>query len=151
MRIPITAKIIPLFMVVSTLLMGGCEVTKDHHGCVMNEDSLKMIIPHKTQQRDVQTLLGLPSYISPHMSNQWYYLSHITAHQALSAPWVQECICCAITFNQSGHVSTIEISRVPKQFAHATETTQIPSLKEDGFLKKMFFNIARFDAIRPMM
>ena len=127
-------------------VLSACAPRVDVRGNLPDPDLLANIEVDHITKREVASLIGSPSTISPLTDETWYYVSERTESFAFFASKIKERKVVAIRFDQTGVAREIKIfgledARKIKMVERATPTAG----KEFTLIRQLFGNIGRFE------
>lgn len=108
---------------------------------------MSQLVTGESRQADVEALLGSPSSKSTYGKETWYYISAKKETRGLFAPEITDQKVTAISFNEDGTISRIDI--IGKDQARQVEIVEKTTPTEGrtlSVMEQMMGNFGRFNA-----
>ena len=132
------------------VMLGGCsffQAAPIPRGNRVTEDQLAQISPGVQTRRDVQAILGSPSFAGTFDDSNWYYLSAISRIAPGQRMQMDDRRMVAVSFNRAGVVEGVRIltEAVGQTVALVDRETPVPG-NDRSVLQQLFGNVGRFGA-----
>lgn len=133
------------------VLNAGCVRTHNTRGNFINDERIAQIKPGMTQD-DVIKTLGTPSFHGIFKDDLWYYYGVKESTVAFLSPRIDDTRVVKVTFDQTGHVSTILKQKGEINPAIVTSNKKTVDLSHKSTLfRKLFGNVGRFSKTNEPM
>jgi len=131
-----------------TAMLGGCsffQAAPIQRGNRVTEDQLAQISPGVQTRRDVQALLGSPSFAGTFDDAHWYYLSATSRIAPGRRMQMEDRRMIAVSFNRAGVVEGVRtLTEADGQsIALVDRETPVPGT-DRSILQQLFGNVGRF-------
>ena len=134
-----------------SLPLGACgmlhifDPTLRQRGSLVDQDSLRELIPGTSTRADVTALIGSPTARATFDDNTWIYISQTTSTRIARTPGVPKQNVVVLTFDQGGTLRGIaqRTKSDGKDIAMAAGATPSPG-SEASFLQQLFGNVGKF-------
>lgn len=125
------------------IFVSGCAPRIDYRGKLPEELEVKKIIPGKTSQMEVATLIGSPTLESSYGSQEWLYIYKKEETKSFLKPDVTEDSLLRINFNPAGIVT--KVTKEDPNFAEIDPVKyKTESVGQDTpMLQQIFSNFGR--------
>ncbi len=132
------------------VMLGGCsffQAAPIPRGNRVTEDQLAQISPGVQTRRDVQAILGSPSFAGTFDDSNWYYLSAISRIAPGQRMQMDDRRMVAVSFNRAGVVEGVRILTEAdgQTVALVDRETPVPG-NDRSVLQQLFGNVGRFGA-----
>jgi outer membrane protein assembly factor BamE (lipoprotein component of BamABCDE complex) len=130
------------------VMLGGCsffQAAPIPRGNRVTEDQLAQISPGVQTRRDVQALLGSPSFAGTFDDANWYYLSATSRTAPGRRMQIEDRRMVAVTFDRAGVVQSVRTMTEAdgQSMALVERETPVPGT-DRSILQQLFGNIGRF-------